>query len=217
MVVGQFKLTHYQKNTHKVGNLYGTTPGGGAYNGGTVFKLRQGGNGKWTHKVLHSFGKGTDGRKPFAGLIFDAEGNLYGTTELGGVYGYGAVIELTQGKSGKWTSKVLHSFNNNGTDGRYPLYGSLIFDKIGNLYGTTAYGGSGSGCTGEFGLCGIVFELTPSAHGKWTEKVLHSFVGNGSDGVGPYAGVILDTAGNLYGTTTAGGANDDGTVFEIIP
>jgi uncharacterized repeat protein (TIGR03803 family) len=200
------------------GNLYGTTYFGGAKNSGTVFELLPGNNGKWTEKVLHSFGLGTDGSNPQASLIFDASGNLYGTTLNGGIHGYGAVIELMPQTNGQWTDKVLHSFNNDGKDGRYPQ-GVLIFDGTGNLYGTTPYGGSGTGCTAQFGLCGTVFELMPEANGKWTEKVLHSFVGNGSDGVGPYAGLIFDPAGNLYSTTFAGGAGLGlyGTVFEIIP
>ena len=200
------------------GNLYGTTYFGGTHNGGTVFEFLPGKDGKWTEKLLHSFGNGTDGSNPRASFIFDASGNLYGTTLNGGIYGYGAVIELMPQTNGQWIHKVLHSFNKDGIDGRYPQ-GVLNFDSAGNLYGTTPYGGSGSGCTNQFGLCGIVFELKPESNGKWTEKILHNFVGNGSDGVGPYAGLIFDSAGNLYSTTFAGGAGLGlyGTVFEIIP
>jgi uncharacterized repeat protein (TIGR03803 family) len=204
------------------GNLYGTTQLGGTATAcqdgcGVVFELSPGVNGKWTEKVLHSF-KGTDGSDPEAGLIFDGVGNLYGTTLDGGTYGYGAVIEMMPQADRSWTVKVLHSFNNDGKDGRYPQ-AVLIFDSAGNLYGTTAYGGTGTGCSGQFALCGTVFELTPGGKGRWTEKILHSFVGNGKDGVGPEAGLILDVTGNLYSTTAAGGAGLGlyGTVFEVAP
>ena len=139
--------------------------------------------------VLHSFQGGTDGSYPQAGLIFDASGNLYGTTFQGGIVGVGTVFELTPAGGGTWTEKVLYSFN--GTDGNGPI-GGLLFDAAGNLYGTTVGGGTY--------LAGTAFELTPAGGGTWTEKVLHSF-GNGTDGTSPYAGLIFDAAGNLYGTT----------------
>ena len=160
-------------------------------------------------RVLHNFNNnGTDGLEPYAGLIFDAAGNLYGTTAGGGTgsncgaFGCGTVFELTPAAGGVWTETVLHNFNNNGTDGLEP-YAGLIFDAAGNLYGTTAGGGTGSNC-GAFG-CGTVFELTPAAGGVWTETVLHNFNNNGTDGLEPYAGLIFDAAGNLYGTTAGGG------------
>src|ERR1039458_7566385 len=135
-------------------------------------------------KVLHNFNNnGTDGTSPRAGLIFDAAGNLYGTTEQGGAYSHGTVFELTPAAGGGWTEQVLHNFNNNGTDGTNP-YAGLIFDSAGNLYGTTAAGGG------------------------WTEKVLHSF-GNSTDGQYPN-GLIFDAAGNLYGTTWEGGTYEIG-------
>src|ERR1022692_2790827 len=190
------------------GNLYGTTVGGGPSGDGTVFELTPGAGGTWTEKVLHSFSGGADGTHPYAGLIFDAAGNLYGTTDLGGAYGYGTVFELTPAAGGTWTEKVLHNFNNEGTDGIERL-GPLIIDAAGNLYGTTYQGGA-------YNSYGTVFELTPAAGGTWTEKVLHSF-GNGTDGLIPYGGLIFDAAGNLYGTTGYGGTNDLGTVFELTP
>jgi uncharacterized repeat protein (TIGR03803 family) len=168
----------------------------------------------WTEKVLHSFGNGTDGVSPQAGLISDAAGNLYGTTSSGGTYTYyGTVFELTPTAGGGWTEQVLHSFNNNGTDGLYPSSG-LIFDAAGNLYGTTSGGGDYS-CNGS-SQCGTVFELSPTEGGGWTETVLHSF-GNGTDGIVPYANLVFDTAGNLYGTTQYGGTYGGGTVFELSP
>src|ERR1035438_1221071 len=147
-------------------------------------------------KVLHNFNHdGTDGWRPEAGLIFDAAGNLYGTTSQGGSSGVGTVFELTPATGGTWTEKVLHSFGG-GADGGYPEAG-LILDAAGNLYGTTQWGGTST--------VGAVFELTPAAGGTWTEKVLHSFLNDGTDGVNPVAGLIFDGAGNLYGTTYQGG------------
>lgn len=159
--------------------------------------------GGWTERVLHNFGNGVDGASPWAGLIIDATGNLYGTTHDGGTYGVGTVFELTPTGGGGWTEKVLHSFN--FTDGGGP-YGGLVMDAAGNLYGTTYAGGSGG--------WGTVFELTPTGGGGWTEKVLFSF---GDIGGGPYAGLIFDSAGNLYGTTIGGGTYGYGRVFELTP
>jgi uncharacterized repeat protein (TIGR03803 family) len=193
------------------GNLYGTTSEGGAYGAGMVFELTPQAGGGWTEKVLHSFKffSVTDGVQPDAGLIFDAAGNLYGTTTSGGAYNNGTVFELTRSPhavGGGWTLTLLHSFGNS-TDGSAPSAG-LIFDAAGNLYGTTSEGGT-------YGA-GTVFELTP-AGGGWTEQVLHSFNNDGADGVSPSAGLIRDAAGNLYGTTYAGGTDAIGTVFELIP
>src|ERR1022692_3971273 len=160
-------------------------------------------------KVLHNFNNdGTDGAEPYAGLIFDAAGNLYGTTSVGGTSNTGTVFELTPAAGGTWTEKVLHSFNNDGTDGLEP-YAGLILDAAGNLYGTTQDGGTA--------FTGTVFELTPAAGGTWTEKVVYSFANNGTDGTIPKAGVIFDAAGNLYGTTTQGGTHGGGTLFELTP
>jgi uncharacterized repeat protein (TIGR03803 family) len=200
------------------GNLYGTTEGGGtgsncgAFGCGTVFELTPAAGGGWTETVLYSFGGSPDGADPLAGLIFDAAGNLYGTTGAGGTYDYGTVFELTPAAGGGWTETVLHNFNYNVTDGYYP-YAGLILDAAGNLYGTTSQGG-----TYGYGW-GTVFELTPAAGGGWTEKVLHSFPDyNGTDGTSPYAGLIFDAAGNLYGTTSQGGTYIfRGTVFELTP
>jgi uncharacterized repeat protein (TIGR03803 family) len=188
------------------GNLYGTTSSGGVYNDGVVFELTPAAGGSWTEKVLHNFG-GKDGAGPYS-VIFDATGNLYGTTGRGGIYGYGTAFELTPAGSGRWTEKVLHSFNDNGTDGWYPQAG-LVFDGSGNLYGTASQGGA-------YGY-GTVFELTPAGGRNWTEKVLHSFNDNGTDGYAPLAGLTLDASGNLYGTTYGGGTNTYGAVFEITP
>jgi uncharacterized repeat protein (TIGR03803 family) len=173
------------------GNLYGTTNTGGRYGAGVVFKLNKAGK----ETVLYSFTGGADGAQPEAGLIRDAAGNLYGTTNTGGRYGAGVVFKLN--KAGKET--VLHSFDN-GTGGGFPLYAGLIRDAAGNLYGTTSTGGRKSDLCTLLGTgCGVVFKLDKA--GK--ETVLYSFAG-GADGFIP-TGLIRDTAGNLYGTTFRGG------------
>jgi uncharacterized repeat protein (TIGR03803 family) len=198
----------------KYGNLYGTTSAGGisgcgGYGCGTVFELTRD-NGKWTEKVLYAFTGGKDGSGPPDNLVFDGHGNLYGTTPYGGVYkcryvDCGTAFELTF-KGGKWTEDVLHSFNGK-SDGAYPE--NITFDRTGKLYGVT-YGG------GTYGY-GTVFELLLNDD-KWMEKVLHDFNPNGHDGANPEpGGLILDTAGNLYGTTVGGGAHNYGTVFEVKP
>ena len=185
------------------GNLYGTTYDGGGgtcANGcGTVFRLTPNGDGSWVESVLISVDPA-----PSPGLIFDAAGNLYGGTASGGAYGYGTVFRLAPNGYGSWSWSVLHSFS--GSDGRYPV-GGLTFDAAGNLYGTTDMGGAFNQ--------GTVFELNPSGGGRSVESVLHSF--NGSDGVFPNGGLIFDAAGNLYGTTSNGGAHGYGTVFELTP
>jgi uncharacterized repeat protein (TIGR03803 family) len=190
------------------GNLYGATGRGGAYGYGTVFKLTPNNDGTWSETLLHSFNKnGKDGYEPDASLILDAAGNLYGVTALGGSDDLGTVFELTPKAGGGWTEKILHSFRANVGDGNLPAAG-LVFDAAGNLYGTTVEGGTAQN--------GTVFELTPKAGGGWTEKILHRFNLNGEDGADPYAGLIFDAAGNLYGTASAGGADGGGgTVFEL--
>jgi uncharacterized repeat protein (TIGR03803 family) len=204
----------------QTGNLYGATSEGGDRsscvndNCGVVFELMPNANGTWTESVLYRFG-GKHGEWPYGGLIFDQAGNLYGTTEFGGnlsqcLYGCGVVFELTRQKDGSWAESVLYSFS--GRDGRYPLAG-LIFDAAGNLYGTTVLGGDHSLCGGS--SCGVVFKLVPNSNGKWIETVLHPFLDR--PGVGPYAGLIFDASGNLYGTTVGDGTSTFGSVFEITP
>jgi uncharacterized repeat protein (TIGR03803 family) len=134
------------------GSLYGTTYYGGANGLGSVFKLTPGTNGKWSQSVLYSFKTGTDGNSPTSTLVFDAQGNLYGTTSAGGdANGDGTVFKLTTTSGGKWHESIVHRFQNNH-DGANPYYG-LTLDKAGNLYGTTAAGGSHSQ--------GVIFEITP--------------------------------------------------------
>ncbi len=192
------------------GNLYGTTANGGASgctNGcGTVFELSPNSMGGWTETVLHSFADGADGANPEAGLTL-AAGNLYGTTVNGGTNNRGTVFELSPNGMGGWTETVLYSFL--AMDGANS-YANVIFDTAGNLYGTTANGGANSG--------GTFFELSPSTGGGWAESFLYSFGMNGpTDGLNPYAGLLLDQSGNLYGTTRNGGLYTEGTIFEMSP
>jgi uncharacterized repeat protein (TIGR03803 family) len=179
------------------GNLYGTTFKGGAHGHGTVFKLD--GLGKET--VLHSFAGGKEGNGPAAGLIRDAEGTLYGVTVTRGTGRFGTVFKLNTSRK----ETILYNFTG-GVDGAFPQ-GTLIRDSDGNLYGTTINGGVGD--------YGTVFKVDTT--GK--EIVLHSFAGT-TDGIDPYGGVIRDSAGNFYGTTLFGGAGKGcpdtcGTVFKV--
>jgi uncharacterized repeat protein (TIGR03803 family) len=196
------------------GNLYGTTLWGGKYIWtGTVFKLSHNPDGSWKETVLHSFSPRTDTENPMAAVVFDAQGNLYGTAGRGPGFGNGDVFKLTPNPDGTWTATILHSFAG-GADGWWP-YGDLIIDAAGNLYGTTL-GGYYDYQTGS----GTVFKLAPNPDGTWTKTVIHSFAG-GTDGLGPYAGVIMDAKGNLYGTTEQGGqgkySSGYGTVFMLTP
>ncbi len=183
----------------KTGNLYGTTAFGGAYANGVVFKLAPDG----TETVLYSFTGSSDGALPFAGVIMDQSGNLYGTTLEGGDYGAGNIFEVTPNGS----ETTLYSFTCQ-SDGCLPNAG-LTEDKSGNFYGTTWYGGAN--------FDGNVYKLAPDG----TLTTLYSFAG-GNDGFEPYAGVIFDKAGNLYGATAYGGGtgclgSGCGTVFKLTP
>ena len=178
------------------GNFYGTTVYGGT-GSGVVYKLDTAGH----ETVLYTFTGGADGLWPFAGVIQDSAGNLYGTTQRGGSTGSGVVYKLD--KAGHQT--VLYSFKG-GTDGGSPFAG-VIRDPAGNLYGTTLYGGIGVPCDGG---CGVVFKLDTAGH----ETPLYAFTGY-ADGGTPYAGVILDLAGNLYGTASAGLQANNGVVYKL--
>jgi uncharacterized repeat protein (TIGR03803 family) len=198
------------------GNLYGMTSSGGqsAAFTGVVFELAYS-SGTYSEKVLYAFPLGgSGGAFPSGGLIMDSSGNLFGTTScLGGTCnGYaGTVFELVN-SSGTYTPSVLHTFTGGSADGATP-YAGLVMDSSGNLYGTTANGGN-SNCTGG---CGTVFELVNSS-GTYTENVLYNFPGAESeDGANPYAGLLLDSLGNLYGTTVNGGANNLGAIFKLSP
>jgi uncharacterized repeat protein (TIGR03803 family) len=188
------------------GNLYGTTPDGGAHSNGVVFELSPGAH-RWHYKVIHTFTGGKDGAVGSLGnLLLDAAGNLYGATELGGSNGWGAVYELSPSARGPWKTTVLYDFK--GMPDAANPYGGLIFDKAGSLYGTTYFGGTAG--------MGTVFQLTLGPNGKWQENVLYSFQG-GTDGSFPTSTPALSAAGNVYGTTSTGGrpSCDCGTVFKL--
>ena len=182
----------------KAGNLYGTTLVGGASSDGTIFKVAPDG----TETVLHSFAGGNDGANPEAGLTEDSSGNFYGTAHAGGASNAGTVFELTP----DGTETTLYSFTG-GSDGAYPFVGSLFRDKLGNLYGTTPYGGNGEQGAGK----GVVFKVAPDG----TETVLHTFTGGTTDGASPQSHTLVRYNGYLYGTTESGGANNGGTIFKI--
>lgn len=195
------------------GILYGTTSQRGSYGWGTVFKLAQRGSG-WTVDPLHEFGDGEDGAQPLASVAVGPSGALYGTTFQGGIENLGAVFQVQPPPTAcntaicYWHETLLHSFPQGGNDGEEPDLGILVFDPAGNLYGTTFNGGAYA--------AGTVFELSPSG-GGWTYSIIHSFQNNHIDGWLPQYGVVLDSAGNLYGTTQYGGALDGGTAFELSP
>ena len=200
----------------RAGNLYGTASTGGndtctpAPSCGIVYKLTHSGSG-WLFSTIYAF-HGPDGAAPEAGVIIGPDGNLYGTTSTGGAAGSGIVFRLQppatvcKAVSCFWTETVLHSFYVDPQDGAAPGYGPLIFDRAGNIYGTTIGGGSG---------LGTVYEMSPTG-GGWMEKVIYNFQGE-PDGAQPESGVAFDGAGNLYGTTVAGGTGSFGTVFELTP
>ena len=182
------------------GNIYGVATLYGGKDYGAVYELSPGPGGNWTGKVLYSFAGGRGGAYPTGSLLLDSSGNLYGTTNC-------TVYELIRGSNGTWTEKTLHTFVG-GKDGATSLAG-LISDKAGNLYGTTRDGGSHRG---------TVFELSPGSNGVWTEKILHRFASNGTDGYNPeFASLAVDTSGNVFGTTYVGGASNVGVIFEVQP
>jgi len=200
------------------GSLYGVTAAGGAYGKGVVYQV----DNKGHETLLYSFMGGTDGSSPNSALVADSAGNLYGTTDDGGNSecggaGCGTVFKLTH-SGGSWAESVLYVFCSlsNCTDGEYPH--GVILDAAGKIYGTTVFGGAYQNCNGD--ACGVVYELDPT--GK--ETVLHNFTGR-DDGGNPVAGLIMDSAGSLYGTAqiggntncTAGGGAGCGVVFKLAP
>jgi uncharacterized repeat protein (TIGR03803 family) len=175
------------------GNLYGTTSQGGASGAGVVFKIDTSGN----ETVLYSFTGGADGGFPLGGVIRDAAGTLYGTTNGGGASGAGVVFKVDT--SGNET--VLYSFTG-GADGGFPIAG-VIRDSAGNFYGTT----NGGGASGV----GVVFKVDTSGN----ETALYSFTGGADGGYPVWVTLARDSAGNLYGSTSGGGASGVGVVFKV--
>lgn len=196
------------------GSLYGTTRnqvggcGDPPWECGTVFQLTPSPNNTWTYKVVHQFRGGKGGADPsVSGLVFDDAGILYGTTEHAGSYAFGVFFKLTPDMNNHWDFQVLHQFREN-SDGSYPQ-GQVARDLTGNLYGTAAAGGVYGG--------GNLFEMSLNPNGTRTFMVLYNF--GGADGYSPAggAGVVMDAAGNLYGTTVVGGAYGYGVIYQITP
>ena len=183
------------------GHLYGTTADCGQALG-TVFELARQPSGSWLESILYDVDRDGVGEYPLNSVIFDTQGNLYTTTEfsIDPSDEYGTVIQMVNSPSG-WTGTDLHVFSG-GSDGN-TLYGGLVFDHAGNLYGNSFLGGEYNG--------GTVFELSPS-NGGWVFNVIYNFTGTG-----PWASLSVDAAGNLYGTTTGSGAFGRGNVFKLTP
>jgi uncharacterized repeat protein (TIGR03803 family) len=240
----------------QAGNIYGTTINGGSAGWGVVYSLSPSGGG-WTQKLLYQVQNNGDGQYAWGGVTFDASGNLYGVFSQGGPGGYGALYKLTP-SGHSWTESTVHGFTFHGNDGATPE-GGLIRDAAGNLYGTTVHDSTGGGtifkltpsggnwsfdflygltggidlgpydklvmdgagnlygttfADGQYGY-GSVFKLTHSGNG-WTYTTLHDFT-NGSDGSNPMCALVVDSSGNLYGTASGGGSNNNGVIFQITP
>jgi uncharacterized repeat protein (TIGR03803 family) len=188
------------------GNLYGTCLFGGTSYYGTVYELKKISNGTWRKEVLHNFvNNGIDGNYPGATLTMDAAGNLYGTTQEGGLKNVGVVFKLTPYAGGGWSETILYSLPY-----KQKLWNDLNFpvtlDSAGNLYGVSDQGDNGP----------YVFKLSPTSKGPWTLTTLYTF-GVGSGPAAPWSGVVFDSAGNLYGVTAGGGTGGVGTVYELSP
>jgi uncharacterized repeat protein (TIGR03803 family) len=198
------------------GNMFGTTEDGGisqpacwtSSGCGVLFEMSPNKAGGWAYHILHRFASfADDGESPDGGLVLDASGDLYGVTGLGGVHDQGTLFKFAFA-GGHWKQTVLYDFPN-CADGCFPGR-TLVFDKLGNLYGISD--GGIADCGGY--TCGVVFKLAPQKNGKWTYSVLHKFTGK--DGAFPW-GVIVDDKGNLFGTTENGGKYNSGVAFEIAP
>ena len=187
------------------GHLYGAATTGGTYGSGVVFQLTPTAVGEWLFRTIYSFRGQPDGSFPYGALLFDGSGNIYGTTYYGGANGVGAVYKLSRRSVGEWNENVLYSFQE-GSDGNSPI-SNLVFDRIGNLYGTTSEGGLGRG---------TIFKLRPLPGGQWAERVVHAFEGP-PDGAFSYNGMVVDAFGNFYGATVHGGDNDDGAIYKFMP
>jgi len=205
------------------GDLYGTTYAGGTFNQGTVFELIRPAtaNGGWRETILYNFTGVADGGNPLGGVVFDAKGNLFGTTYNGGAGSFsgGVVYELSPPAAGgqSWTDTTLFDFSTSNTAVGLNPQGTLAMDAAGNLFGAASAGGNGmASFCGDTG-CGTVFELQPPSvgGGHWTAIDIHDFLVNFGDGIAPDS-IVLGPGGVLYGTTCCGGAGG-GTVFKLIP
>src|SRR5581483_6620661 len=226
------------------GNLYGTAYNGGSLGNGVVFELSPAGS-SWNYDVIYNFAGQPDAANPVSGLVMDTKGNLYGTAYSGGGANTGAVFQVYSNGNGTWSEQVIASvpeiFAGLAIDSQNYLYGTTsnsvikiipngtnnwylanimtfttqaqgntpngtpMLDPVGNVYGTTTYGGKNN--------LGVIYKLTKGGTLKYTEKVLYSF---GANGTLPYGGLVMDSTGNLYGATTAGGKNDAGVVYKLI-
>jgi uncharacterized repeat protein (TIGR03803 family) len=186
---------HFDTAGHPIG---ATDDGGNGQGDGVIYRVVPDGD-FWTLEVLYQFTGGDDGSSPNE-VISDAKGNLYGTTSIGGANNYGTVFELTPQPDGNWLFTLLYAFD--GTEGGSPI-GGLLMDDKGNLYGTALWGPNG---------LGVVYRLRPLGHGQWSYTVLHAFSGN--DGSRPWRDMVMDSAGNLYGTA-GGGTVGQGVLFEL--
>ena len=189
------------------GNLYGVTPTGGANGLGVIYQLSPAVSGNWNFTVIHTFTGGTDGSSGSAGRLLLHAGRLYGVATTGGANGKGTAYELKPSHAGEWTLKTIYAFQGQ-PDAGFP-YGGLLLGTSEKLYGTTYYDGANN--------LGSVYELSRTAMGGWKERVLYSFQG-GSDGQNSLSNLVIDAAGNLYGTTSEGGASCScGTIFKLTP
>jgi len=191
----------------RTGGLYGAATTGGANGAGVVFLLRRDSGGVWRLRPVYAFQGRPDAGFPYGGLRFDPAGNLFGTTYSDGANGFGAVYELTR-SGGTWLESVVYSFQG-GTDGIGPI-SNVVFDWVGNVYGTTSEGG-GPGCG-----CGVIFKLARGGSGAWTESVVHDFAGP-PDAAFAYNGMVSDGTGHFFGATVQGGVDNEGAVYEFTP
>ncbi len=194
----------------RLGNAYGTAVVGGANGFGAVYELSPTKSGQWKQATLYSFTGGADGKNPYGGVTLDAKGNIYGTTVAGGSGGScagdgcGVVYELSPFRGG-WSQTVLYNFT--GANDGFGPGGPVVFDKHGNLYGTTPDGGAHA--------FGVVYELIAKKNGHWTQKVLHAFTGGNDGSTGSLGPLLIDKAGNVYGVAELGGVHSAGTVFKL--
>ena len=225
---GEYPFPNGRLASDSNGALYGTTAGGGTNYNGTVYQLVPPAvkGGSWTENVLYRFAGGADGKQPSMGVVFDQNGNLFGSTQFGGNAqacggGCGTIFELSPPAQpgGQWTHTVLYTFQGS-FDGQYP--GVMVFGPNGSLYSTTSSGGTpGVQCHTNYRIkfgCGTVFEFTPPAqkNGSWSKTVVYTFPQFKGDGVGPDDEIVFDSLGNIYGTS-GGGTLGYGTAYELTP